>query len=63
MSDKVRTKEYEVVTCECGKDVPVEFSHIDDEGCWICPECYLDMIEENDKQANEKHDKCTIPAV
>lgn len=38
-------KEFEVITCECGKECPVEFASLDKEGCWICPDCAIEALK------------------
>lgn len=34
----------EFVKCECGKEVPVEFATLEQDGAWICPDCVMNEI-------------------
>lgn len=38
---KVKYKKYELEKCECGHTVPLDFTTSDDEGCYICYDCYI----------------------
>ena len=33
-------------TCECGEIFPAAWSRVDDEGCTLCPNCYVVLLEE-----------------
>ena len=39
------TKEYEVEKCECGKEAPIEFMAMDEDGLWSCPDCRVDYLQ------------------
>jgi hypothetical protein len=41
----VKETKPETVKCECGKEVPLEFATIDDDGCWTCSECMIDYLK------------------
>jgi hypothetical protein len=41
---KKKTKEYEVETCECGAETPVEFMMNDEDGLRVCPECRIEHL-------------------
>lgn len=47
MSDKKAEKKFEVIECECGHICPVEFAKLTSDDVWICPNCYIDIINEN----------------
>jgi hypothetical protein len=51
--EKEETKNYEVVTCECGTVHPVEFSTHNDQGHWNCPNCVkMYLTEELNQRDN-----------
>lgn len=42
-------KTEETVTCECGKETPLETAIMDERGCWTCPECQEFLNGNNDE--------------
>jgi hypothetical protein len=44
-SKPAKTKEFEVETCECGKEVPIESMVICKDGSRICSECRMEQLE------------------
>lgn len=34
----------ETVDCECGNKCPIEYEIMDEEGNWVCPNCYMESI-------------------
>ena len=38
-------KSYEVEKCECGKEAPIEFMVMDEDGLWSCPDCRVDYLQ------------------
>lgn len=56
-----KTKEYELEMCECGHEVPLEFTVCDKEGCYTCFDCHIKYLverlrikEKNLRSANKK---------
>ena len=47
-------KTFEVVKCECGHVAPVEFSTVDENGCWTCPDCQKDFLLEQIEKLKNK---------
>lgn len=42
-----KTKEFEIIKCECGHEVPIDFAHINIEGQWTCVNCILAELSED----------------
>lgn len=59
----MKTKTYETVDCECGKECPVEFAIIDDNGCWTCPTCVIDFITEQANGVSDNDKPCALGVV
>ena len=38
-------KIYKVVLCECGCFCPIDYAVIDEDGYYICPNCYIQELE------------------
>ena len=47
---------YEVIKCECDHVAPVEFSTVDENGCWTCPDCQKDFLFEQIEKLNKKEE-------
>lgn len=58
----MKKKTYETVECECGNECPVEFSTIDENGCWTCANCLINFINQaND--VTDTHEPCALGLV
>ena len=42
----MKHKQYEVVTCECGKECPVDYSVYAEDGQWTCVDCRIEYMKE-----------------
>ncbi len=49
-SKHLNKKEFEYVTCECGRDCQIEFAIMNEDGNWICPSCQIDSLTEKLKE-------------
>jgi hypothetical protein len=54
MGNIIIERKYEVETCECGHETPIAFNHYDENGIATCPDCVIQELQCQLKNAKEK---------